>query len=223
MNNEELGSVHRYTMEKGETTELEWKGKIYRFVRLEKKDTQPIADNLRDIVEKQNDVIVHIDKGKKIGKGKKLSIYLYEKPLHALKTYKSTYAIAPKKELLNLLRKWYPKVKDKTLDQYLGEYIDFLEGATDGKAEEQPPSQDFSISEKHECLVTDEDKNKVIRGLTKMWREKIDTTTENIRKNVLLSNVQLGATINVLEKERKIKKSFKNGKKCYNVVFGTTI
>jgi len=220
--NEELGSVHRYTMEKGETTEIEWTGRIYRFVRLVRKDTQPVEENLRDLAEKRKETTVHIDKGKKIGRGNTLSLNLYEIPYNALRTYKRTHEICPRKELLGLLRKWYPKIQDKTLDQYLGEYLTLLEESTNEKTEETPSSQDFSISEKHQCSVTDQDKDKVIRGLTTMWRKKIDTTTENIRKNVLLSNVQLGATIDALEKERKIKKSFKKGKKCYNVVFGTT-
>ncbi|GAH55113.1 unnamed protein product [marine sediment metagenome] len=158
--NEELGSVHRYTMEKGETTEIEWTGRIYRFVRSVRKDTQPVEENLRDIAEKRNGIIVHIDKGKKIGKGKKHLIYLYEIPYNALRTYKRTHEIHPRGELLGVLRKWYPKVQDKTLDQYLGEYLTMLEEHTNERTEETPSSQDFSISEKHQCLVTDEDKIK---------------------------------------------------------------
>jgi len=212
--NEELGSVHRYTMEKGETTEIEWNGKIYKFARLVKKDTQPVVDDLRDIVEERNDAVIHVDKGKAIGKGKTLSLYLYEIPYNALVMYQRTHEIHPRGEQLKVLEKWYKNVKPDTLAQYLNEYLTKIEEDAKKKAEETPSSQNFSIS--------DQDKDKVIRGLTTMWRKKIDTTTENIRKNVLLSNVQLGATIDALEKERKIKKSFKKGKKCYNVVFGTT-
>ncbi|GAH87045.1 unnamed protein product [marine sediment metagenome] len=208
-------------MEKSETTELEWNGRIYRFVRLARKDTQPVMEKLRDLAEKQDEVKISIGKGKVIGKGKKLPINLYEIPYNALKSYKTTHEIAPKKKLLKVLRNWYPKPQDRSLNSYLNEYLTKINETIGKKVEEQPSSQDSSIEEKHQCLVTDQDKDKVIRGLTEMWRSKIDTTTENIRKNVPLSNVQLGATIDVLEKERKIKKSFKNGKKCYNVVFGT--
>lgn len=227
--NEELGNVHRYTMEKGELIELEWSGKIYKFIRLLQKDTQPVVDNLRDIAEKRialakaDDVIVHIDKGEVIGRGKKLSVNLYEKPLNTLKLYKATYAIAPKEALMKELRKYHPKVQDATLVSYLNEYLLLIEDEkTSQNMEEQPPDQDFSISKKHDLLVTDQDKEKVTRNLTDMWRKKIDTTIENIRKNVPLSNNQLGATIDVLEKEGTIKKSLKNGKKCYNVTFEIT-